>query len=290
MNLFQSNENDFKYILTNAGKDILLNNIPTKAVIANTTIKNDFNDKYISTLTEIKQGDRIYYNGLYWLIISDVNGERFGKYKGVMRACNHMIGFEIDNKPVCIPVIAYGSSIGVTKNQFIAVADNKMILTMQKNDFSSKIKINDTFVKWSRIYTVEGIDLTQSGLINLHCDQTQLTSEVEYVCTEAGDINDTPESEDIIYSISGSDEIANGLSGNYTAIKSVDGTPDTSAKFNFSIDYLGNSESIATLTIISDRECTIQANAANYYITLVAQDVNTGEIVKKENIRLKNIY
>jgi len=372
LNLFQPNENDFNYILANLGKDILINNIPIKALITNTTIKNDFNDKHISTLTELSQGDRIEYNNIYWLVISEVNGKRYGKYKGVIRACNHIIGFKINNQPVCIPVIAYGSSIGVTKNQFIAVAENKMILTMQKNDISSQIKINDTFVKWGKLFTVEGIDLTQSGLINLHCKFTSNSTDTEFVCTEAGDINYTPwyititgetelepdntysyvakvydsngnehnylnvtwsvsdeanstidqngtlttyssgenitiyatlegtsiagelqvaiANQEITYSITGASDITVGYSANYTAQKLINNTADPNAVFNFSIDYQGNSSSIATLTIISNTECQIKANSAVYYINLIAQDADTLETVTKRNIKLKNLF
>ncbi|WP_066639657.1 Ig-like domain-containing protein [Desulfolucanica intricata] len=372
MNLFKINENDFNFILANAGRDILINNIPTKALITNTTIKENNNDKYISTLTEIKQGDRIEYNGLYWLVISDVNGKRYDKYKGVIRACNHNIGFKINNEPVCIPVIAYGSAIGVTTDKFISLPENKIILTMQNNDITSQIKINDTFVKWGRLYTVEGIDLTQPGLINLHCTFTSSSTDTEFVCTEAGDINYTPwyititgetelepdntysytakvydsngnehnylnvtwsvsdganstidqngnltvsaedenitiyatlegtnitgelnieiQSLEITYIITGANDIIINTTQTYTASKLINGIPDPNAKFSFSIDYQGNSSSVATLTIISDTECSIKCNDSVYYITLIAEDIDTGEIVKKENIKLRSLF
>ena len=372
-NLLQTNNTDFQYILDNLGQDIQINNNPTRALITNTPIKSDHNDKHISTLTEIKQGDRIQYNDLYWLIISEVNGKRYEKYKGAIRACNHIIGFKINNEPVCIPVIAYGSSIGVTTNQYISVPENEIILTLQKNDISEQIKINDTFIKWSKLYTVIGIDLTQYGLINLHCSQTTLTTDIEFVCTEAGDINYVPwyvtiegetelepdnsysyvakvydsngiehdylnvvwslsdganstidqdgiltayssgetitiyatlegtnikgelqveiQSEDISYSIVGANEIIKNYSANYTANRLINGVIDnTGVVFNFSIDYLGNSSSIATLTTISNTECRITANSATYYINLIAQDASTLVTVTKNNIKLKNLF
>jgi outer membrane lipoprotein-sorting protein len=371
LNIFKPNENDFNFILANVGRDILINRVATRAVISNTSISADHNDKYISTLAEIKQGDRIEYNGFYWLVISDVNGKRYDKFKGLIRACNHIIGFKINNQPVCIPVIAYGSSIGVTTNKFISVPENEIILTMQNNDMTSKIKLNDTFVKWGRVYEIAGIDLTQSGLINLHCSLTQGDSSIEFVCTEAGDIDYKPwfvviegetelepdceysyvakvydgngnehnylnifwsvndganstidgngklttysngesltiyatvegtnikgelqvniQSVDIAYELTGANDIIINYSSKYTASKLIGGVADPSAEFNFSIDYQGNSSSVATLTVLSNTECEIKANNSTYYILLIAQDVNTGETISKQ-IKLKNLF
>ena len=362
---------DFTFILANAGRDVLINGIETRALVTNTSIKTDYTDKYISTLTEIKQGDRIEHNGLYWLIVSEVNGKRYEKYKGVMRVCNHIIGFKINNEPVCIPVIAYGSSIGVTTNQYISIPKNEIILTIQKNEVTEQIKINDTFVKWGKLYTVEGIDLTLPGLMHLHCSQSLSSNNVEFICTEAGDINYTPwyitiegetelepdntysyiakvydgngiehdylkviwsvsdganstidqegkltaytsgenitiyatlaetnivgqlqvsiASQSITYSITGANEITHGYSANYTASKLIGGTADPNAVFNFSIDYLGNSNSIATLTVINNTQCSIKANRSVYYINLIAQDASTLETVSKE-IMLKSLF
>ncbi|HZK43858.1 MAG TPA: hypothetical protein VFC73_06175 [Syntrophomonadaceae bacterium] len=372
MNILKPTENDFNFILANLGEDIFIDNNPIKAVITNTTIKTDFNDKQISTLTKINQGDRIKYNNLYWLIISEVNGKRYDKYKSIIRYCNHIIGFKIDNQPVCIPVIIYGSTIGIKTNAFISVPENKIVLTMQHNEMTSKINISDTFTKWGRLYEVEGIDLTQSGLIHLHCIFKVKSNDIEFVCTEATDIDYKPwyiviegetelqpdseysyiakiydgsgeihdylnvvwsldenanstinsdgiltvhaedmdiiiyatltdtnvigellvktQSEEISYSITGDNNISQGFSITYTANKFINGNLDPDAKFNFSIDYQGNNTSVATLSVVSDTKCSIKANSSIYYITLIAEDIDNGEIIKRENIRLKGLF
>lgn len=363
-----NNDKDFIYLLDTIGDDVLINNNPARAIITNA--END--DKYISTLGEIKQGDRIQYNGLYWLVISAVNGKNYEKYKGVIRVCNHIIGFKIDDNPVCIPVIAYGSAIGVTSDKFITIPKDEIILTIQANEVSKLIALNDRFVKWGKGYKVEGIDSAEAGLLNLHCSRTPIEEgDTEYTCTLAGDVTDSDwyivisgeievepdnsysytakvyngedeeqdysnivwslnaganstidengvlnihaddteitiyatlegtsisgeleleiQGEEISYSISGADEIINGYSANYTAQKLVNGSPDPSAVFNFSIDYQGNSSNVATLTVISNTECKVDANSAVHYIRLIAEDADTLETVDKE-IRLRNLF
>ena len=191
-NHFSMNDDkDFLYLLDNIGTDITINGIPKRAVITNTSFSNSssHDDKNISTLENIKQGDRIEYNDLYWLIVSEVNGKRYNKYKGVMRACNHIIGFEINGNPVCIPVIAYGSAIGITSNKYLTVPQDEIILTMQDNDITRQIKINDDFAKWNKAYEIIGIDSTETGLLNLHCSRIQVVEQIEYSCPLAGDID-----------------------------------------------------------------------------------------------------
>lgn len=373
-NHFSMNDDkDFLYLLDNIGTDITINGIPKRAVITNTSFSNSssHDDKNISTLENIKQGDRIEYNDLYWLIVSEVNGKRYGKYKGVMRACNHIIGFNINDNPVCIPVIAYGSAIGITSNQYLTVPQDEIILTMQDNDITRQIKINDRLAKWNKAYEVIGIDSTEPGLLHLHCSNDAIEAgDIEYSCPLAGDIDagwyivitgDTEletENEyqytaklydyndvehdisniiwslsaevnstidengnlttaangenitilakvegtnivgelqveviglDISYTLIGDGTIHVSDTQTYTANKLVNGTPDPNAVFNFSIDYRGQSSSIATLTVINDTQCQITCNNKTYYIDLIAEDTVTLDTVQKE-IKLASLF
>jgi hypothetical protein len=272
LNLFEieSNDNDFQYILANAGRDILINGLETRALITNKKVNPNFDDKYITTTTKINKGDRIKYNDLYWLIVSEVNNKRYDKYKGVIRACNHIIGFKIDNKPVCIPVIAYGSTIGIKTNNFFNVPENKIILSMQKNEITSKIKINDNFVIWNKKYIVEGIDYTEKGLIFLHCDQQIGENNIQFVCTEAGDINYKP----WYIVITGETELLPGNTYSYIA-KVYDGKNNIHdyLKVNWSLNDNANS-SITDTGVLTTHE---DGENITIYATLEGTDV-VGEL------------
>lgn len=56
VNLFQSNTDDFQYLLDSLGQNVLLNNQSVKVVITNSTLSTDVDDKKISTLTAISRG------------------------------------------------------------------------------------------------------------------------------------------------------------------------------------------------------------------------------------------
>jgi hypothetical protein len=134
-----------------------------------------------------------------------------------------------------------------------------------------------------------------NGLVTpLSIGNVNIIVQLEFDATVNDSISITVEEveipETITYTLTGASEIVKGYSQNYTASKLVNGTADPNAVFNFSIDYLGNSSSIATLTVISNTQCSIKANSATYYISLVAQDTSTGDIVRKENIKLKNLF
>lgn len=357
---------DFSYLLDNLGKDIQINNIPTKALITNTNLNESNDNKKITTLTNIQRGFLVDYDNQKWLITSEVNGMRYDKYKGIMQKCNNFIIVNIAGILYYVPcIVTDGASLNIDTNQYLMTLDTTIYILVANDSINSNIKVNDIFKIGTYNYKVVNIDdISQSGLLILKMEFTAeeqvlpnysisitnteplttnintpvqltieqkdgttvltenlpmiFTSSDETICTvdsnglvtpvSIGNVNitvklefdanvndsisitieDVPET--ITYSISGASEITNGYSVNYIAEKLINGTADPNAVFSFSIDYLENSSSIATLTIVSDTECSIKANAAIYYITLVAQDTSTLAIVKKENIKLKNLF
>lgn len=90
-NLFDSNLDDFQYLLDNLGMDVEINGVSARAVISNTPINANYDDKKIKTLQLIKRGDKVKYQDNTYLIISEINGTRYGKYKGLMRRTNFVI-------------------------------------------------------------------------------------------------------------------------------------------------------------------------------------------------------
>ncbi|WP_414852368.1 hypothetical protein [Brevibacillus sp. IT-7CA2] len=85
INLFVSNKEDFQFILDHLGKDVLINNQPVKAAISNSPLSTDVDDKIISTLAAISRGDIVHYNNEDWIILSEVNGQRYGRYRAYIR-------------------------------------------------------------------------------------------------------------------------------------------------------------------------------------------------------------
>ena len=175
MNLFKYIDDDYNYLLSMAGDTVLVNDIfPIKAMINNLPVNrnNAFNDlRKISSVSELTRGDSISWNNEEWLIISEIAGKRFNHYKGIIQRCNYNIKFIFSDGIIReFPVILDSRVYDTETNQFITVPTGKVIVTMQNNEYSRKIKANQRFIKMDNAYKVIGKDLTKNGLIILYCD------------------------------------------------------------------------------------------------------------------------
>jgi hypothetical protein len=188
INLFDSNLDDFQYILDNLGTNVEINSVQARAVITNTPINQNYDDKKIKTLQLIKRGDKVKYQDNVYLIISEINGTRYGKYKGLMRRTNFVIpvhigdqktivGYDDFGRPEYETVPIYGHEECIVANQTATVGNAGQInlpagnidLTFQDNDTTRKIKLNDTYVFSGDTYKVYGFDKTKVGLIIVKC-------------------------------------------------------------------------------------------------------------------------
>lgn len=92
------------------------------------------------------------------------------------------------------------------------------------------------------------------------------------------------------YEIVGEDSIIKNYSKNYIANKYNNGVLVQDTEFDFSIIADDVPENAYTLTIISDTECSIKANANTYYITLRAMDRIDNTQYSDKIIKLRNIF
>lgn len=191
VNLFQSNPNDFQYILDSLGKDVLINNQPVKAVISNSTLSTEVDDKKISTLTAISRGNIVHYNNEDWIILSEVNGQRNGRYRAYMRVCDYSIKFNFKGIIKEFSTIIDGKVFDVQTGQFMTLPNSKILVTLQENTETLRIEIGQRFIKMGRAWAVEGIDRTQKGLLILWCKQDQINPAVDDVVNEIADYVDT---------------------------------------------------------------------------------------------------
>ncbi|MFD2370636.1 Ig-like domain-containing protein [Brevibacillus sp. GCM10020057] len=189
INLFQPNLDDFQYILDSFGQWITVNNQPVQAVITNTPINQtsaaiDFDDKKIATLTPIKCGDNVHYNDEDWLIISEINGQRYGKYKGIMRVCDYPIKFNFEGIVKELPTIVDGRVFDTETGQFMTLPNSKILVTLQENQETLQIEVGQRFIKMGSAWQVEAIDRTQKGLLRLWCKQDQFNEAVDDIRNE----------------------------------------------------------------------------------------------------------
>lgn len=173
-NLFQP-ITDFEYILQSIGKTVTVNDVPIQAVITNASNpKNPYDEKFISTLAEIKRGDLINYNSADWLVVNQISDMRYGtKYKGLMRKCEYEINFNFEGNVLTFPVLIDSKIFNVTEDKYFLLPDGTILVTLQENEETKNISIDQRFIKLGFAWKISGIDRTQKGLIILTCDQDQ---------------------------------------------------------------------------------------------------------------------
>ncbi|MGG4038558.1 hypothetical protein [Heyndrickxia ginsengihumi] len=183
---------DFQYILDSLGVDVLINSVSTKAVVTNTPVNANYDDKKINTLEVIKRGDKVTYKNGVYLIISEINADRYGKYKGLMRKTNFIIPIKVGTtqvdtgqkdslgRPVYETVPTYANEECIVANQTASVGSAGAInlpqgnidLMFQDNENTKKIALNNVYTIAGQSYKVIGFDNTQIGLIIAKCEKS----------------------------------------------------------------------------------------------------------------------
>lgn len=167
MNLFKHMDNDYNYILSMAGQDILINSTPARALITNTNLTESKDNRNISTLENIECGYLIDYDDGKWLIVSEVSGKRYNKYKGIMQKCNNTLTANIAGILYRVPCIVTDRvNLNTDTTTYITTLDNEIYLIVADDAINSNIKINDIYKVGKLNYQVKNIDdISKSGLL-----------------------------------------------------------------------------------------------------------------------------
>jgi hypothetical protein len=186
IDLFQDGNTDFTFLMDGYGHNVNINGTTVKALVAARTVDKSIDDRVLKTLTPLKRGDSVVWQGKPWLVVSQVSASRFGVFKGVIRPCSHEIQVHIDDLETITGYdnlgrpIMYSEPIYVTttcivegrnvyiEGTMIRLPVNEITVTMQDNTENQKIQLNHTFEVLNDTYTVEGIDLTKVGLITIN--------------------------------------------------------------------------------------------------------------------------
>ncbi|MDE8562744.1 Ig domain-containing protein [Anoxybacillus rupiensis] len=187
MNPFAIDTSDFQFLLDSIGETVIIDNVLKKCIIQNGNI-GDYEDKYIYTLDSIQRGNLIVYNEKNYLIISDVTQ---GKYKkALMRKCTHTISVMIqEGGQILVGTTPWGEEIWETVDPVyddfpciveqekitidggqIRTSDSEILITLQDNEFTRKIKLNDVYNVAGYQYKVIHINYTKTGLLILKCE------------------------------------------------------------------------------------------------------------------------
>ncbi|MCM3622228.1 hypothetical protein M4D70_08145 [Brevibacillus borstelensis] len=202
VNLFQVQDSDFKVLLDKFGSTIKVNNVDTKAVITNTSI-NEWDDKYISTSTQLKRGDHILVQGKDWYVISQVKTKRYESYKAIIRCAEHYIRFNMSVKDAPnstyvsydikeIPCIVQTTSdFGLDGGRQVILGEGELAIFAQDNattraifeSFTESSRKHDIVID-NRQYAYQGFDFISKGLVRINVKVTsssQLTDKVNSI-------------------------------------------------------------------------------------------------------------
>lgn len=188
VNLFQTEDRDFKVLLQRFGKDVLVNNVKTKVIITNTSI-NELDDKYISAITELKRGDHIQLEGREYYVINQVKTRRYESYKAIIRCAEHYIRFNLsvkngstysfyDVKEVpCI--ISTSTDFGLDDGRQLILAEGELAIFIQDNpitraiysSFTDSTRKHDIVID-DRQYAYQGFDFISKGLVRINVKVT----------------------------------------------------------------------------------------------------------------------
>lgn len=256
INLFGDlNNTDFSFMLSQLGKTVTINNVSRQALITNTTLEQNYDDKRITTLDSFSRGDIVIYNNAKYMVISEQNDKRYNKYKGIMRRLPFTIIF--NHNCVYSYVDAYIESVtyGIKTNDFLSIATGTINVHMQDNEAASTIKLGDRFIVKSRAYKVTGIDkVDRKGICTI-------TADVDSIDTATDDlINDVAGGKACTVTINTPDslmESSQTLQLDYTA------PANQTVLFESSKPSVATINTSGLITAIAEGTTTIKATLAN---------------------------
>lgn len=177
---------DVMYLLEEIGNNCKVNNVDCKAIVNNTN--NEYDDKRIITNEELKRGDYINYNDLFFIVVDDVVDKRYKTYyKSKMRKCNYDVKFIVDGKLYQFPAIVEGEKFYINENKLMDMASDIISVTLPETEITKQIQKQQGFIKFGQKWEVQGIDYTKAGLIILNCKITTFNKSNDDLDNEIAD-------------------------------------------------------------------------------------------------------
>lgn len=178
LNLFNiDDESNFIYMLEAAGRNVTVNNssAPIKALITNSKLETNYDDRYVSTLEGLQRGDLIDYNNKKYMIISEVNDRRYGHYKGVIRHLPHEIVFNHDCRFQSISCYIDNGSPSLASGQVLTLIDDKITVYLPINIMNVNISSGDVFmIQGNKFKIVTNDTYSSAGIAILTCQREQI--------------------------------------------------------------------------------------------------------------------
>lgn len=192
INLFESNTDDFSFLLEQMGKDITINDNPVRALISNTNLNDNYDDKKISSTSPLRRGDVVNFNEKKYLIISEVNDQRFGHYKAIMRFLPHRIIVNSESRFYTLDCYINTSDLGITSDKVLTLADGEITVNCSNLTIDSDLKLDARFLLNGGAWRCTGIDdFSKPGTVALTCTKDSILPSDDLVNGIAGGLGIT---------------------------------------------------------------------------------------------------
>lgn len=169
------------FLLFEKGVNIKANCISEKALILDATDKiNQDADKFVHCKFEIKTGDIIEFNERKHIITSQII-KNSNSYCAKLKQCTYNIAFNFDGNIKRFNAFIETKAMDIETNRFMSLAKGTIIVSVQENDNTKNIKLNQRFINTGRAWEVTGIDRSVIGLIRLYCNLTAKHSDDDMV-------------------------------------------------------------------------------------------------------------
>lgn len=187
INLFNvDDDSNFKYMLESAGRSITVNNNPmeSKAIITNTSLNTEYDDRKISSLKPLNRGDMVEYNGNRYMVISEVNDKRYSHYKGIMRHLPHKIFFNHKCVFETIHVYIENGNPSFKGGNVLTLIQDKVTVYAPSRSMGITLTTGDTFmINGNKFKIITNDTYSQTGISILTCERDQInpaTDDIEH--------------------------------------------------------------------------------------------------------------
>ncbi|MFI2857566.1 Ig-like domain-containing protein [Paenibacillus sp. JSM ZJ436] len=175
INLFDHDNQDYAFLMEQFGTDVLVNNNPTQAMIDNTNLEQEYDDKKISSLSPLHRGDIVIYEDNKYLLVSEVNGQRYDKYKGIMRRLPHTITVNAGCRFIALDCFITVGNSGITDGKVLSIQDGEITVYTTQYYNDSGLKIDTRFILYGQAFKIVGIDrFSQPGIMIIRCEQDSI--------------------------------------------------------------------------------------------------------------------
>lgn len=118
---------------------------------------------------EVKQGDSIEVNGCHWLVVQEDVTYQKQYTRFIVVEAIHNINFVIDESLYSTIGLVDAGSQSADRSK-LSVIDGKIMLVVQDNESTSKVKTNDRVIKFNQAWKIIATTKESKGLINIYCE------------------------------------------------------------------------------------------------------------------------